>query len=63
MRMSPASSVTVWCCLPAALMKEMKGLKDRGNLLFASVCCCLKLVRLSLEYHVALDVAREKRAA
>ena len=44
---------------PAALMKEMKGLEDRGipvreRLLLSEAC------PLILEYHVALDVAREK---
>ena len=44
---------------PAALMKEMKGLEDRGipvreRLLLSEAC------PLILDYHVALDVAREK---
>ncbi len=47
---------------PAALMKEMKGLEDRGipvreRLLLSEAC------PLILDYHVALDVAREKRVA
>jgi adenylosuccinate synthase len=44
---------------PAALMKEMKELEDRGipvreRLLLSEAC------PLILDYHVALDVAREK---
>lgn len=47
---------------PAALMKEMKGPEDRGipvreRLLLSEAC------PLILDYHVALDVAREKRVA
>ena len=47
---------------PAALMKEMKGLEDRGipvreRLLLSEACPLIP------DYHVALDVAREKRVA
>lgn len=47
---------------PAALMKEMKELEDRGipvreRLLLSEAC------PLILDYHVALDNAREKRVA
>ena len=46
---------------PAALMKEMKGLEDRGipvreRLLLSEAC------PLILDYHVALDVARKRSA-
>ncbi len=46
---------------PAALMKEMKGRKTVVSR-FASVCCS-EACPLILDYHVALDVAREKRVA
>jgi adenylosuccinate synthase len=47
---------------PAALMKEMKGLEDRGipvreRLLLSEAC------PLILDYHVALDVRVKKRVA
>ena len=47
---------------PAALMKEMKGLEERGvpvreRLLLSEAC------PLILQYHVAMDLAREARGA
>ncbi|XPE54851.1 adenylosuccinate synthetase [Shigella flexneri] len=56
--MSPASSVTVLCCRPAALLKEMKKLEERGIPVATSAAS--EACPLILPYHVALDNAREK---